>query len=212
MTGLPMTLPPLLILRHGETVWNREGRIHGVRDSPLTDAGRAQAAHQGKLLLPLMGDAPWHWYTSPQGRACATAHIAAAIAAPGVDITEDRRLSEIDVGAWTGLTRGAIGAAMADVVPAPPPPSADRSVGIPPAGALDWYNRAPGGEGIDGLGRRAGAFLAALNGPAVIVTHGITSRVLRALAQGNSASHFDSLTGGQGVVYRIENGQSQLFR
>jgi probable phosphoglycerate mutase len=33
-----------LLLRHGETVWNRAGRLQGWQDSPLSDAGRAQAA------------------------------------------------------------------------------------------------------------------------------------------------------------------------
>jgi probable phosphoglycerate mutase len=33
-----------LLLRHGETVWNRARRLQGWQDSPLSDAGRAQAA------------------------------------------------------------------------------------------------------------------------------------------------------------------------
>ncbi|MGB2433038.1 MAG: phosphoglycerate mutase family protein, partial [Paracoccaceae bacterium] len=42
--------PELYILRHGETLWNQQGRFQGQRDSPLTDKGRRQAMAQGKVL------------------------------------------------------------------------------------------------------------------------------------------------------------------
>lgn len=35
--------PELYILRHGETLWNQQGRFQGQKDSPLTDKGRQQA-------------------------------------------------------------------------------------------------------------------------------------------------------------------------
>ena len=38
--------PDLYILRHGETVWNRQGRFQGRKDSPLTEKGRQQALAQ----------------------------------------------------------------------------------------------------------------------------------------------------------------------
>ena len=38
----------LLVIRHGETVWNVEGRVQGYMDSPLTTAGEAQAAALGR--------------------------------------------------------------------------------------------------------------------------------------------------------------------
>ena len=40
----------IYLLRHGETVWNREGRLQGQRDSPLTARGIAQAGALGDLL------------------------------------------------------------------------------------------------------------------------------------------------------------------
>ena len=46
-----MSATRLIILRHGETTWNREGRFQGHLDSPLTPAGLEQA--QALLIEPL---------------------------------------------------------------------------------------------------------------------------------------------------------------
>ena len=95
-------IPALLILRHGETEWNRAGRMQGALDSPLTETGRAQARRQG-VILRAFGIEGWRWVASPQGRAAQTA----AIAAQGLDleIATDDRLKEIGIGDWTGATR-----------------------------------------------------------------------------------------------------------
>ncbi len=65
----------LYILRHGETTWNREGRMQGHLNAPLTDLGQAQAAAQGAVLAQrdLRGFA---FYSSPLARAVHTAGLA----------------------------------------------------------------------------------------------------------------------------------------
>ena len=45
-----MICPDLFILRHGETVWNRAGRMQGAWDSDLTELGCAQARAPGAVL------------------------------------------------------------------------------------------------------------------------------------------------------------------
>ena len=47
-----MNITPLrfYLARHGESVWNQQGRLQGQLDSPLTEAGRRQAAELGRLL------------------------------------------------------------------------------------------------------------------------------------------------------------------
>jgi len=184
-----MAYPDLLILRHGETEWNLAGRMQGEMDSPLTATGRAQAGAQQRILTRFGIDG-WNVWSSPQGRAAATARIALGTRAD--DVRTDPRLSEITMGEWTGLQRSAIAAA------APHLFESEMD--------LIWYDHAPGGEGIEALFARTGAFLAELKVPGVIVTHGITSRMLRCHALGLEPGAFAELPGGQGVVYHLSGG------
>ena len=90
----------ILLARHGETDWNREGRWQGWADAPLNDTGRAQARELAEQLRSTPFDAV---YSSDLSRAHETAEI---VAAPhGVPVISDAGLREIDVGSWSGLTR-----------------------------------------------------------------------------------------------------------
>ncbi len=183
-------LPDLLILRHGETEWNRAGRLQGALDSELTSLGQAQAAQQGDILRSL-GAGGWPCFCSPQGRAFRTAVIARGGSEHGIET--DPRLREIGLGDWTGRIR----AEVANEFPA-----------LFAESPLGWYDHVPGGEGLAALAARLAEFASGLTGPAVIVTHGITSRMLRCLAQGLPTSAFGEVGGGQGVVYRVSGGVS----
>lgn len=182
-------LPELLILRHGETAWNREGRLQGRFDSPLTPRGRAQAAAQNRQLHAA-GATGLSWLVSPQRRAQETARIAAT--GLSARIVTDARLREIGIGDWAGARRRALAAAHPHL--------------FDPAAPLAWYDHAPGGEGLEALAVRLSDVLDDLRGqpgPVVIVTHGITSRVLRCLAAGRPVAEFGQVDGGQGVIHRV---------
>lgn len=178
--------PELLILRHGETEWNRLGRMQGALDSPLTEAGKEQARAQNQLIAGF-GAQRFDWYSSPQGRALQTARIAAN--GHDVEITPDPRLREIEMGEWTGLAREEIRNVSPDLFEKPV--------------EMNWYGRAPGGETLGDLAARIEAFLADLGGPSVIVTHGITSRMMRCVTLKLPQQSFWKLGGGQGVLYRV---------
>lgn len=185
-----MGYPAIYVLRHGETHWNAEGRLQGTSNSPLTEAGRAQAARQGALLEALDLSA-FDIRISPQGRAIETAGIALAHQADF--LRTDDRLREIDVGGWTGAVRHMLEAA--HVTPS------DHT----PDGHLAIYDAAPGGEGFDALRTRCLLFLESLTRPTICVTHGITSRMLRATAMGQPGAALGDLPGGQGVVHVVED-------
>jgi len=185
-----MSYPELYILRHGETTWNAENRMQGELNSPLTEKGQRDAARQGAILagLDLAG---FTFLTSPQGRAFQTAGI--ALAGIADHICTDDRLREIGVGDWSGRLR--------DELP--------RPKGKDPF--MAQYEMAPNGEGFTRLKLRCRAFLADLSGPAVLVTHGITSGMIRGLVVGEKAHATQTSHGGQGVVYHLKYGDQFLL-
>ncbi len=93
----------LLLVRHGETDWNREQRFQGHADPPLNQTGRAQAVD---LSVALAAEPLAAVYSSPLYRALETAEIVAAT--HGQEPVTVDALMEVDVGAWQGLTRAEI--------------------------------------------------------------------------------------------------------
>ena len=87
----------LLIVRHGETLWNREGRYQGRTDVPLSEEGEAQARALGVRLagLPIALA-----LTSPLARTRRTAQ--AILGERNVTLEIDDALIEISHGQWEG--------------------------------------------------------------------------------------------------------------
>jgi broad specificity phosphatase PhoE len=90
----------ILLARHGETDWNREGRWQGHTDRPLNATGLAQAEALGRRLAGEHIDA---LYTSDLLRASQTA--AAVARKTGVEAIPTPGLREVDVGDLAGLGR-----------------------------------------------------------------------------------------------------------
>jgi probable phosphoglycerate mutase len=93
----------ILLARHGETDWNRDGRWQGHSDRSLDDAGREQARRLGAHLSRVGVD---HLYSSDLARARETA--AAVEAATGLRARIDPGLREVDVGQLTGCSRAEV--------------------------------------------------------------------------------------------------------
>jgi len=89
----------LVLLRHGQTAWNLEGRAQGHADVPLDEAGRSQAAQAAAVLTGAGATTLW---SSDLGRARETAEIVGA--ACGLTPLLDKRLREFDIGVRSGLT------------------------------------------------------------------------------------------------------------
>jgi broad specificity phosphatase PhoE len=89
----------LLLVRHGETDWNAEGRLQGHTDRPLSDFGRRQA-HE--LAEELDGEELEAIYSSDLARARETAEIVGRKL--GLPTVLDPDLREKDWGTWEGLT------------------------------------------------------------------------------------------------------------
>lgn len=153
-----------MVWRHAQTSYNMQLRYQGHLDVELDDVGRAQAAAAARLVA---GMAPSRIVSSDLVRARATADALAAVTGLRVDI--DKRLREIDVGAWQGLTFDEVARRFPDE-------------------AAQWRDggegRRGGGETLVEVGTRAMAAvddaLAALPDGATlaVVTHGAAGRAL----------------------------------
>ena len=162
----------LILVRHGETAWNRERRFQGWRDVPLSADGRVQAERTARALA---GSGAARVYTSPLGRARETA---AEIAKPsGLGVIADEAFKEISFGAWEGMTLDEVEA---------------RFGGLHAAWRAEPHTvRFPAGEDLATAGARALGGLARLAGAhagqtVVLVTLGVIVRliVLQALGLG----------------------------
>ena len=158
----------ILLARHGETDWNREGRFQGHADPPLNDTGRAQAV---ELSVALMADELAAVYSSPLRRALETAEVVAA--SHGLEPLQLEALREIDVGSWQGLTRAELEERVPDQF----------------ARWLDYDQGWEDGESYDEMGSRVISALlelaAAHEGERILaVSHGGPVRAAYALAEG----------------------------
>ncbi|MEM6405111.1 MAG: histidine phosphatase family protein [Pseudomonadota bacterium] len=88
----------LLLIRHGETDWNVEGRYTGQSDIPLNNTGRKQAED---LANRLQNNPPDVIISSDLRRARETANAIAAVC--NITIHTDARLREIHQGVWEGM-------------------------------------------------------------------------------------------------------------
>lgn len=188
------TGPRLLLLRHGETEWNRQGRLQGRKNSPLTDLGRAQARQQGTILKQINGIEGFDAVCSPLGRAQETARI--ALVSVGKLPRLDPLVAEINAGDWEGKT-------YRDIV------GSDDT--FEDSEMMRLFLTAPGGEGFDALRGRCAAFLSELERPTILVSHSVTLCMIRGLIRGLSQKDIEALDRPQGVVYDVKMGQETLW-
>ena len=181
----------LLLVRHGETDWNREPtRCQGWAQVELNEAGRAQARAQGRALcergLELI-------VSSHLLRARETAELIAAELGGDVRVITDPRLAETHRGDWEARTFSEI---MAE------DPDAWRQYREQPESF-----RFPGGESLAEQQRRVLAALrdVAQGGQAaLLVTHGGSIRLVRCFLTGRGIGAFHAMSVGNCDVDEVE--------
>jgi len=146
----------ILLVRHGQTEWSRDGRHTGRTDVPLTEEGRGQAE---RLRKPLAARSFERVLTSPLRRALDTCRLA------GLGDRAERRdeLLEWDYGEYEGRTTASIHEQRGDW--------------------LLWRDGCPGGESAADVGARVDRVVAELRGlagDAALFAHGHVLRVLAA--------------------------------
>lgn len=186
----------IFLVRHGETMWNRELRLQGHKDAPLTRAGVAQALRVGRALRDRVdGRADPHIVVSPLGRCRQTAAlICEELGYDYRDCRFDDAIKEISWGVWEGLTRDEI---------------EDRYPGEwGRRRARQWDYAPSGGESYAMLSRRAGAWLAALpaGGTVIAIAHGGVGRAIRGVYAGLAADETMTLEQPQDAFFLLAAG------
>ncbi|WP_342372630.1 phosphoglycerate mutase family protein [Propioniciclava soli] len=164
-----------ILVRHGQSTWNVEGRVQGQAPGVgLTELGRQQAADAGAAVAAVLGPevdgAVVRVLTSDLERAAATAAVVAD--AVGAPVAADPDLREQDAGTLTGrLTR--------ELTALPTPPDSHVH-------AVRWG----GGESIADVWERVARFVGRTppSAAVVVVSHGATLQVLRAVLGGRSGA------------------------
>jgi broad specificity phosphatase PhoE len=101
----------LILVRHGITDWNREGRFQGHADPPLSDDGRAEARLLGERLAADERYRPRRIVASSLARALQTAEVIGVALGRGAEapaVHRDPRLMEVGQGDWEGRTHAEI--------------------------------------------------------------------------------------------------------
>jgi probable phosphoglycerate mutase len=160
----------LVLVRHGQTDWNSEGRYQGQAGPGLNDAGREQARSTARELASMHINA---LYTSDLRRALETAHIIADTL--DVSLRTDPRLREINQGVWQGMLFADIQARYGEDL---------RRFRHNPV-----ENSPPGGETVAQLAHRVTAALDDIaahhpEGHVVVVTHKLPIALIRCMATG----------------------------
>jgi broad specificity phosphatase PhoE len=155
----------VILVRHGETGWNRIERFRGRADVPLNETGRVQARATSDRIAATWQ--PVRVYSSPLSRAVDTARaIAAAFDLP---VQTHAGLIDIDYGQWQGLTPEEVRARWPEALTA-------------------WYEtphlaHIPDGETLDALRKRAMAAVSELvarhaGQTIVLVAHTVVNRII----------------------------------
>lgn len=167
---IPITLPHRLILiRHGETDWNREGRLQGAQDIPLNALGRTQAVEAAGRLRELAPNfAELDFVVSPMERARETMTIISGELAMSPDKARvEPRLRELTFGSWEGQTWRDLRKSDRELAQAR---QRDKWGFIPPAG-----------ESYRMLSERIAPVLKEFTRETVVVSHGGVARAVLAL-------------------------------
>ena len=196
-------LTDIYLVRHGESEWNREGRIQGQCNSPLTEFGIAQAQAISSYFSEHLSFEQLKIFCSPLDRARQTAEILAeGINYPLEAITIEPRLNDFNLGEIAG-TYGWEKVAEMD------PELARLRLQNP------LYFHPPGGESGSEFKDRISEFLDEIiqdKTPKLLISHGIVNKFIRGIRMNLSGKQMIELGESQDTIYHLNDFQEQEIK
>ena len=188
----------LILVRHGESEWNRAGRIQGQVNSPLTDLGISQAIAIRNYLSGIFINQELKIYTSPLDRAIQTAKIIAqGIDCFGSELIIEERLNDFNLGEISGTFGWD---KVAEIFPEQAKLRLQDPMRFHPSG---------GESGAD-FEARLRSLLEELMGDGTLklmVSHGIVNKFIRGILKNLSGKEMINLGESQNTIYRLEQGE-----
>ena len=190
-------LTTLILVRHGESEWNRAGRIQGQVNSPLTDLGISQAGAISDYLSGIFLNQELEIYSSPLERAIQTAQIIAK----GIDhlsseVIIEERLNDFNLGEISG-TYG--WDKVAEIFPDQAQLRLQDPMRFHPSG----------GESGAEFEARLRSLMEDLKGEdttKLLVSHGIVNKFIRGIYKNISGKEMINLGESQNTIYCLEHG------
>ena len=188
----------LILVRHGESEWNRAGRIQGQINSPLTDLGINQAKAIRDYLSGILLNQQLEIYTSPLDRALQTAEIIAqGIDYPSRKIIIEERLNDFNLGEISGTFGWD---KVAEIFPEQAQLRLQDPMRFHPSG----------GESGAEFEARLRSLLEDLMDDGTLklmVSHGIVNKFIRGILKNLSGKEMVELGESQNTIYRLEQGE-----
>ena len=190
-------LTTLILVRHGESEWNRAGRIQGQVNSPLTDLGISQAGAISDYLSGIFLNQELEIYSSPLERAIQTAEIIAkGIDCLSSEVMIDERLNDFNLGEISG-TYG--WDKVAEIFPEQAQLRLQDPMRFHPSG----------GESGAEFEARLRSLMEEMKGDdttKLLVSHGIVNKFIRGIYKNISGKEMINLGESQNTIYCLEHG------
>ena len=194
-------LPTIILVRHGQTKWNVEGRYQGRLNSDLTEKGKEQAvANALKIAKVLNLDEPFKIFSSPIGRAKESCYIICeTLGIEKSNVIFDERIAEFHYGIFEGKTKSECQIVHADILSA--------------REANKWSYVIKGGESYEIVTKRLKLWLESVSNEKVVVmvAHEMVNRALRGIYCALEPKEMLLLRQPNDVVIKLENKEESVI-
>jgi len=197
-----MKLPTIILIRHGQTEWNVEGRYQGQLNSNLTLLGQEQARESAlKIKKNIKLREPFSFFSSPLGRARETTSIICNEL--GIDLNSvvfDENIKEINYGIFEGKTKVSC--------------QTEHATAFNARESDKWfYQLEGGGESYETVSKRLYQWLESIKNESVVVVvaHEMINRALRGICMNYSHDRTLNLRQPNNMVLKLENYQEFII-